>query len=97
MCVPELGRPDPLLLFLDAPVAGMRQGETSVVAELLRSLCKEGITILLIEHNMSFVMSLCSRITVLDFGRVLTTGNPGEVRACHEVIEAYLGAGVPHA
>ena len=75
----------------------MRQGEASVVADLLRTLCREGMTILLIEHNMSFVMSLCSRITVLDFGRVLTTGNPGEVRACHEVIEAYLGAGVPHA
>ena len=75
----------------------MRQGEASVVADLLRSLCREGMTILLIEHNMSFVMSLCSRITVLDFGRVLTTGSPAEVRACHEVIEAYLGAGASHA
>jgi ABC-type branched-subunit amino acid transport system ATPase component len=74
----------------------MRQGEASVVADLLRTLCREGMTILLIEHNMSFVMSLCSRITVLDFGRVLTTGSPAEVRACREVIEAYLGAGVPH-
>jgi ABC-type branched-subunit amino acid transport system ATPase component len=87
----------PSLLLLDEPVAGMRQGEATVVAELLRSLCKEGITILLIEHNMSFVMSLCSCITVLDFGRVLATGTPAEVRASHEVIEAYLGAGVPHA
>jgi branched-chain amino acid transport system ATP-binding protein len=87
----------PNLLLLDEPVAGMRQGEATVVAELLRSLCNEGITILLIEHNMSFVMSLCSRITVLDFGRVLATGTPAEVRASHEVIEAYLGEGVPHA
>jgi ABC-type branched-subunit amino acid transport system ATPase component len=87
----------PSLLLLDEPVAGMRQGEATVVAELLRSLCHEGITILLIEHNMSFVMSLCSRITVLDFGRVLFTGTPAEVRASHEVIEAYLGAGRPHA
>ena len=55
------------------------------------------MTILLIEHNMSFVMSLCSCITVLDFGRVLTTGSPAEVRACREVVEAYLGAGDPHA
>jgi branched-chain amino acid transport system ATP-binding protein len=84
---------NPSLLLLDEPVAGMRQGEAVVVAELLRSLCREGMTILLIEHNMSFVMSLCSRITVLDFGRVLTTGSPAEVRACDEVIEAYLGAG----
>ena len=87
----------PSLLLLDEPVAGMRQGEATVVAELVRSLCKEGMTILLIEHNMSFVMSLCSRITVLDFGRVLATGTPAEVRASHEVIEAYLGAGRPHA
>jgi ABC-type branched-subunit amino acid transport system ATPase component len=88
---------DPSLLLLDEPVAGMRQGEAAVVADLLRSLCREGMTILLIEHNMSFVMSLCSRITVLDFGRVLTTGTPAEVRSCHEVIEAYLGAGGGHA
>jgi branched-chain amino acid transport system ATP-binding protein len=87
----------PSLLLLDEPVAGMRRGEAAVVADLLRSLCSEGMTILLIEHNMSFVMSLCSRITVLDFGRVLTTGSPAEVRGCREVIEAYLGVGVTHA
>jgi ABC-type branched-subunit amino acid transport system ATPase component len=88
---------NPSLLLLDEPVAGMRQGEAAVVADLLRSLCREGMTILLIEHNMSFVMSLCSCITVLNFGRVLTTGSPTEVRACHEVVEAYLGAGEVHA
>jgi len=88
---------NPSLLLLDEPVAGMRQGEASVVADLLRALCREGMTILLIEHNMSFVMSLCSRITVLDFGRVLTTGSPAEVRTCREVIEAYLGVGGQHA
>jgi ABC-type branched-subunit amino acid transport system ATPase component len=88
---------NPSLLLLDEPVAGMRQGEAVVVADLLRSLCSEGMTILLIEHNMSFVMSLCSRITVLDFGRVLTTGSPAEVRSSPEVIEAYLGAGGSHA
>jgi branched-chain amino acid transport system ATP-binding protein len=87
----------PNLLLLDEPVAGMRQGEATVVAELLRSLCYEGVTILLIEHNMSFVMSLCSRITVLDFGRMLFTGTPAEVRGSREVIEAYLGAGAHHA
>jgi branched-chain amino acid transport system permease protein len=87
----------PSLLLLDEPVAGMRQGEAAVVAELLRSLCNEGITILLIEHNMSFVMSLCSRITVLDFGKVLCTGTPAEVRSNREVIEAYLGIGGHHA
>jgi len=88
---------NPSLLLLDEPVAGMRQGEAAVVADLLRSLRREGMTILLIEHNMSFVMSLCSCITVLNFGRVITTGSPAEVRACREVVEAYLGAGEPHA
>jgi ABC-type branched-subunit amino acid transport system ATPase component len=88
---------NPSLLLLDEPVAGMRQGEAAVAADLLRSLCREGMTILLIEHNMSFVMNLCSRLTVLDFGRVLTTGSPAEVRACHEVIVAYLGVGGTHA
>jgi ABC-type branched-subunit amino acid transport system ATPase component len=88
---------NPSLLLLDEPVAGMRQGEAAVVADLLRSLCREGMTILLIEHNMSFVMSLCSCVTVLNFGRVIKTGSPAEVRACREVVEAYLGAGEPHA
>ena len=88
---------NPSLLFLDEPVAGMRQGEAAVVADLLRTLCQEGITILLIEHNMSFVMNLCSRITVLNFGRVLTTGTPAEVRCSREVITAYLGTGASHA
>jgi ABC-type branched-subunit amino acid transport system ATPase component len=88
---------NPSLLLLDEPVAGMRQGEAAVVADLLQSLCREGMTILLIEHNMSFVMSLCSRITVLNFGRVIMTGSPADVRACREVVEAYLGAGEPHA
>ncbi len=88
---------NPTLLFLDEPVAGMRQGEASVVADLVRNLSREGVTILLIEHNMSFVMNLCSRITVLDFGRVLTTGSPTEVRACREVVEAYLGTGGQNA
>ncbi len=88
---------NPSLLLLDEPVAGMRQGEAAVVADLLRSLCREGMTVLLIEHNMSFVMSLCSRITVLNFGRVIATGTPADVRACREVVEAYLGAGEPHA
>jgi len=63
------------------------------VANLVRSLAGEGMTILLIEHNMSFVMNLCSQITVLNFGRVITTGSPEEVRGHREVIEAYLGSG----
>jgi len=81
----------PRLLLLDEPVAGMRRQEMLGVAELIRSLAGEGMTILLIEHNMAFVMELCSRITVLNFGSVITTGSPSEVGIHPEVIEAYLG------
>jgi ABC-type branched-subunit amino acid transport system ATPase component len=73
-------------------VAGMRRAEAAEVANLVRSLAGEGMTILLIEHNMAFVMNLCSRITVLNFGRVITTGSPEEVRGHRDVIEAYLGS-----
>ncbi|MFH0997898.1 MAG: ABC transporter ATP-binding protein [Pseudomonadota bacterium] len=81
----------PRLLLLDEPVAGMRRQEMMGVAELIRSLAGEGMTILLIEHNMAFVMELCSLVTVLNFGSVITTGSPAEVGVHPEVIEAYLG------
>jgi branched-chain amino acid transport system ATP-binding protein len=82
---------NPSLLLLDEPVAGMRRGESAEVAGLIRSLFEGGVTILLIEHNMAFVMALCSRLTVLSFGRVITTGSPEEVCRHRDVIEAYLG------
>ncbi|HTY92474.1 MAG TPA: ABC transporter ATP-binding protein [Steroidobacteraceae bacterium] len=88
---------DPSLLLLDEPVAGMRRRESAEVADLVRALAGQGMTILLIEHNMSFVMSLCARITVLNFGRVITTGGRDEVRAHPEVIAAYLGTEEHHA
>ncbi len=84
---------NPSLLLLDEPVAGMRRGEAAQVADLVRSLAAGGMTVLLIEHNMAFVMALCSRITVLNFGQVITTGNPEDVRCHREVIAAYLGTG----
>jgi ABC-type branched-subunit amino acid transport system ATPase component len=87
----------PRLLLLDEPVAGMRQQEVQQVRGLIRSLATEGMTILLIEHNMSFVMGLCSRITVLNFGRTLITGTPEQVSRHPEVIEAYLGVSEKHA
>jgi ABC-type branched-subunit amino acid transport system ATPase component len=83
----------PKLILLDEPVAGMRRAEAAEVADLVRSLANEGMTVLLIEHNMSFVMNLCTRITVLNFGRVITTGSPEDVRGHRDVIEAYLGSG----
>ncbi len=87
----------PRLLLLDEPVAGMRQQGVRQVGNLIQSLAAEGMTILLIEHNMSFVMGLCSKITVLNFGRTLITGSPDEVSQCPEVIEAYLGVSKHHA
>jgi branched-chain amino acid transport system permease protein len=87
----------PSLLLLDEPVAGMRRAEAGEVANLVRALAGGGMTILLIEHNMSFVMNLCSRVTVLNFGRVITTGSPEDVRSHREVVEAYLGSGDVHA
>ena len=84
---------NPSLLLLDEPVAGMRRGEATQVADLVRALAAGGMTVLLIEHNMAFVMGLCAWITVLNFGQVITTGRPEEVRGHREVIQAYLGTG----
>ncbi len=81
----------PRLLLLDEPIAGMRQREIEEMESLFRSLAQAGVTILLIEHNMPFIMRLCSKITVLHFGKMLTTGTPEEVAVHPEVIEAYLG------
>lgn len=81
----------PRMLLLDEPVAGMRQRGLRQLSGLIRSLSEEGITVFLIEHNMAFVMQLCSRITVLNFGQVITTGSPEDVASHPQVIEAYLG------
>jgi ABC-type branched-subunit amino acid transport system ATPase component len=87
----------PRLLLLDEPVAGMRKQGVDQIGGLIDSLAKEGMTVLLIEHNMSFVMGLCSKITVLNFGRTLITGDPDDVSRHPEVVEAYLGASESHA
>ncbi len=81
----------PRILLLDEPIAGMRLREIEEMETLFRSLVESGVTILLIEHNMPFVMRLCQRITVLHFGQTVTTGAPEEVAEHPEVIEAYLG------
>jgi ABC-type branched-subunit amino acid transport system ATPase component len=87
----------PRMLLLDEPVAGMRQRGIRQVGDLVRSLAEEGMTVFLIEHNMAFVMDLCEWITVLSFGRTITTGTPAEVGSHPEVIEAYLGGQEDHA
>ncbi len=81
----------PRVLLLDEPIAGMHQREIEEMENLFRSLAEVGVTILLIEHNMPFIMRLCSKITVLHFGQTVTTGTPEEVARHPEVIEAYLG------
>lgn len=88
---------NPRLLLLDEPVAGMRREGIQQIGGLIRSLAAEGVTILLIEHNMAFVMGLCSTITVINFGRTIVTGSPDDVARHPEVIEAYLGADCDHA
>jgi len=82
---------DPTLLVLDEPAAGLRRHEKNKLAELLRSLRAEHLTILIVEHDMEFVMGLVDRIVVMDFGCKLCEGDPAAVRADPRVQEAYLG------
>ncbi|GAA2118672.1 branched-chain amino acid ABC transporter ATP-binding protein/permease [Actinomadura napierensis] len=82
---------EPRLLLLDEPAAGLNGEEVRQLAEIVRSIRDSGVTVVLIEHNMGLVMSLCERVTVLANGSVIAEGTPAEVVADHAVIEAYLG------
>lgn len=87
----------PLLLVLDEPVAGMNPEETSRMMALIRRLRDAGTTILLVEHDMKFVMGLSDHIVVLDHGKRIAEGTSREIQANPAVIEAYLGRGAGHA
>lgn len=82
---------DPILLVLDEPAAGLRRPEKQALAELLRNLRAEGLTLLIVEHDMDFVMGLVDRLVVMNFGCKLAEGSPTQVRADPAVREAYLG------
>ncbi|GFE57387.1 branched-chain amino acid ABC transporter [Geobacter sp. AOG1] len=82
---------DPILLLLDEPAAGLRYKEKQELARLLEQLRGEGMTVLIVEHDMEFLMNLVDRIVVMEFGRKLAEGLPHEIRSNPEVLEAYLG------
>ncbi len=92
--VVEVGRAlvgRPRVLLLDEPASGQTEHETELFAQLLRRLAGEGLTICLVEHDLPLVMSVCTRIHVLDFGVLLASGTPKEIQHNQQVVDAYIG------
>ena len=83
---------DPKIVLLDEPVAGMNESEIDLMLGNITGLNARGLTVIVVEHNVPFIMDVCDRILVLNFGRVLTEGPPAQVRNDRAVIDAYLGA-----
>jgi ABC-type branched-subunit amino acid transport system ATPase component len=82
---------DPEIILLDEPAGGVNPTLIGTISDRIRELNERGTTFLIVEHNMEFVMGLCDRVTVLDYGNAVVSGSPGVIRNDHRVLDAYLG------
>ena len=84
---------NPALLLLDEPGSGLNRPEKEGLEQLIRTIRDEGVTVLLVEHDMQFVMSIADRIVVLEYGQKIAEGTPIQIQSDTRVIAAYLGEG----
>jgi len=82
---------EPRLILFDEPAAGLTPAECERLSDIIRQIARQGIAVLLIEHDMRFLMALADRIAVLNFGRKIAQGTPAQIRTDAEVVKAYLG------